>query len=67
MILWSPGEPLDKLILQAVAMTLARCRGNKTKAARLLGISIRKLRYMVQQHPELEHFRGSLRDRYPDA
>lgn len=66
MINWSPGEPLDRLILQAVAMTLARCRGNKTKAARLLGISLRKIRYMVQAHPELEHFRGHLRERYSD-
>jgi DNA-binding NtrC family response regulator len=63
---WKPGEPLERLILQAVAMTLAKCKGNKTKAARLLGISIRKIRYMVQEHPELECFRGSMRDRYPD-
>lgn len=63
---WKPGDPLERLILQAVAMTLAKCRGNKTRAAKYLGISIRKLRYMVQAHPELESFRGHLRERYSD-
>lgn len=63
---WKPGEPLERLILQAIAMTLAMCKGNKTRAAEMLGISLRKMRYLVKDHPELGSFRGSMQDRYPD-
>jgi DNA-binding NtrC family response regulator len=40
------GEVEQELVLQ----TLARCRGNRTRAARVLGMSVRTLRNKIRQY-----------------
>jgi DNA-binding NtrC family response regulator len=64
---WRPGDSLDQAIVWAIFETLLVCRGNKTKAAEMLNVSVRMLRYWIKKHPELEPHRGhTMRDRYPD-
>jgi DNA-binding NtrC family response regulator len=40
------GEVERELVLQ----TLARCNGNRTRAARVLGVSVRTLRNKIRQY-----------------
>jgi DNA-binding NtrC family response regulator len=40
------GEVEQELVLQ----TLARCNGNRTRAARVLGVSVRTLRNKIRQY-----------------
>jgi DNA-binding NtrC family response regulator len=40
------GEVERELVLQ----TLARCDGNRTRAARVLGVSVRTLRNKIRQY-----------------
>ena len=40
------GEVERELVLQ----TLARCHGNRTRAARVLGVSVRTLRNKIRQY-----------------
>lgn len=49
---------LDDAIIEAIGATLAHCRGNKTRAAKRLQISVRCLRNWVNKEPRLQNFRG---------
>jgi DNA-binding NtrC family response regulator len=42
------GSTVDEVERELVLQTLARCRGNRTRAARLLGLSVRTLRNKIR-------------------
>jgi DNA-binding NtrC family response regulator len=42
------GSTLDEIERELVLQTLARCGGNRTRAARVLGVSIRTLRNKIR-------------------
>ncbi len=42
------GSTVDEVERELVLQTLARCQGNRTHAARLLGLSIRTLRNKIR-------------------
>jgi DNA-binding NtrC family response regulator len=44
------GSTLDEIERELVLQTLARCAGNRTHAARMLGVSIRTLRNKIRQY-----------------
>jgi DNA-binding NtrC family response regulator len=44
------GATVDEIERELVLQTLARCDGNRTRAARVLGISVRTLRNKVRQY-----------------
>jgi DNA-binding NtrC family response regulator len=53
---WSPneivplliGSTVDEVERELVLQTLARCEGNRTRAARVLGVSVRTLRNKIR-------------------
>ena len=44
------GSTVDEVERELVLQTLARCDGNRTRAARVLGMSIRTLRNKIRQY-----------------
>jgi DNA-binding NtrC family response regulator len=44
------GATVDEIERELVLQTLARCDGNRTRAARVLGISVRTLRNKIRQY-----------------
>ena len=48
----APGRTLGEIECRAILETLERCEGNRTRAARELGISRRKLLYRLKEYRE---------------
>lgn len=44
------GATVDEVERELVLQTLARCDGNRTRAARVLGVSVRTLRNKIRQY-----------------
>jgi DNA-binding NtrC family response regulator len=44
------GSTVTEVERELVLQTLARCDGNRTRAARLLGVSVRTLRNKIRQY-----------------
>ena len=44
------GATVDEVERELVLQTLARCDGNRTRAARVLGISVRTLRNKIREY-----------------
>ena len=44
------GATVDEIERELVLQTLARCDGNRTRAARVLGISVRTLRNKIREY-----------------
>lgn len=44
------GSTVDEIERELVLQTLARCDGNRTRAARVLGLSVRTLRNKIRQY-----------------
>ncbi|MCE3257234.1 MAG: helix-turn-helix, Fis-type [Nitrobacter vulgaris] len=44
------GSTVDEIERELVLQTLARCDGNRTRAARVLGVSVRTLRNKIRQY-----------------
>jgi DNA-binding NtrC family response regulator len=42
------GSTVDEVERELVLQTLARCNGNRTRAARVLGVSVRTLRNKIR-------------------
>ena len=47
------GSTVDEVERELVLQTLARCDGNRTRAARVLGISVRTLRNKIRQYTSM--------------
>lgn len=46
---WKPGDPLINLELEALTRTLEKFEGNRTHAARALGLSIQTIRNKIRR------------------
>ena len=44
------GSTVEAIERELVLQTLARCQGNRTHAARLLGLSVRTMRNKIRQY-----------------
>jgi DNA-binding NtrC family response regulator len=44
------GSTVNEVERELVLQTLARCGGNRTRAARVLGVSVRTLRNKIRQY-----------------
>ncbi|QPF86403.1 helix-turn-helix domain-containing protein [Bradyrhizobium genosp. L] len=44
------GATVDEVERELVLQTLARCNGNRTRAARVLGLSVRTLRNKIREY-----------------
>jgi DNA-binding NtrC family response regulator len=44
------GSTVSEIERELVLQTLARCGGNRTRAARVLGVSVRTLRNKIRQY-----------------
>ncbi|THD73686.1 MAG: Fis family transcriptional regulator [Bradyrhizobium sp.] len=44
------GSTVDEVERELMLQTLARCDGNRTRAARVLGVSVRTLRNKIRQY-----------------
>ena len=44
------GSTVEEIERELVLQTLARCDGNRTRAARLLGLSVRTMRNKIRQY-----------------
>ena len=44
------GSTVEAIERELVVQTLARCDGNRTRAARVLGVSVRTLRNKIRQY-----------------
>jgi DNA-binding NtrC family response regulator len=44
------GSTVTEVERELVLQTLARCEGNRTRAARVLGVSVRTLRNKIRQY-----------------
>src|ERR1700758_5448128 len=67
------GATVDEIERELVLQTLARCDGNRTRAARVLGMSVRTLRNKIRQYsadgidvPSYEHAADGRSDRQSD-
>ena len=47
---WKPGLSLEEMEKQLLAMTLDATRGNRSRAAEMLGISLRTVRNKIREH-----------------
>ncbi|ABA05723.1 helix-turn-helix, Fis-type [Nitrobacter winogradskyi Nb-255] len=47
------GSTVDEVERELVLQTLARCGGNRTRAARVLGVSVRTLRNKIRQYTSM--------------
>ncbi|MBY0383111.1 MAG: helix-turn-helix domain-containing protein [Xanthobacteraceae bacterium] len=47
---WLIGATVGEIERELVLQTLARCDGNRTHAARVLGVSVRTLRNKIRQY-----------------
>jgi DNA-binding NtrC family response regulator len=47
---WLIGSTVGEIERELVLQTLARCDGNRTRAARVLGVSVRTLRNKIRQY-----------------
>ena len=47
---WLIGSTVGEIERELVLQTLARCDGNRTHAARVLGVSVRTLRNKIRQY-----------------
>lgn len=47
------GSTVDEVERELVLQTLARCDGNRTRAARVLGVSVRTLRNKIRQYTSM--------------
>jgi DNA-binding NtrC family response regulator len=65
MITWTPGKTLESIEREAIALALSHFKGNKTHAARALGICLRTLRLKIARYPELAHYRRAPRPHPP--
>jgi DNA-binding NtrC family response regulator len=45
-----PSPAVGEIERELVLQTLARCDGNRTRAARVLGVSVRTLRNKIRQY-----------------
>ncbi len=54
---WNPGEQWRDVWVRVIREALEFFEGNKMRAARELGISIRSLRDWVKESPELQHYK----------
>jgi len=52
------GTTVEEMEKRLIELTLIELNGNKTKAASVLGISLRTLRNKINQYPELQRFKG---------
>ena len=46
-VVWKPGKTMNQVKREVALAALKYCRGNKTHAAKLLGVSIRTYRYWI--------------------
>jgi DNA-binding NtrC family response regulator len=46
------GSTVEEIERELILQTLASCEGNRTRAARILGMSIRTLRYKIRQYSD---------------
>jgi len=46
------GATVDEVERELVLQTLARCDGNRTRAARVLGLSVRTLRNKIREYSD---------------
>lgn len=56
---WKPGSTLLELKIAAIRDALARNHGNRTHAARELGISVRTLRSYIATYPQIDRAQTS--------
>jgi transcriptional regulator with PAS, ATPase and Fis domain len=64
---WEPGQSYEQAMLWILDQTLTKAKGNKTKAAKMLKLSVRTVRDWISKYDELARFRGqTTNDRYPD-
>jgi len=47
---WLIGSTVGEIERELVLQTLERCDGNRTRAARVLGVSVRTLRNKIRQY-----------------
>ena len=47
---WLIGSTVGEIERELVLQTLMRCDGNRTRAARVLGVSVRTLRNKIRQY-----------------
>jgi DNA-binding NtrC family response regulator len=52
------GTTVEEMEKRLIELTLMELNGNKTKAASVLGISLRTLRNKINQYSELQRFKG---------
>jgi len=52
------GSTVEEMEKKLIELTLIEYNGNKTKAASILGISLRTLRNKINQFPDLQKFKG---------
>lgn len=56
-VTWTFGITLDQIKAKVIRQALIQYKGNKTHAAKALGISLRTLKYWVNEHEILEEYR----------
>jgi hypothetical protein len=62
---WKPGMTLEDVKLQAIKDALEEFGGNKTHAAKALGMSLRNLHIIIRDRDELADFRGPINGTNP--
>lgn len=64
---WEPGQSYEQAMLWILDQTLIKAKGNKSRAARMLKLSVRTVRDWISKYDELSHHRGNkMDDTYPD-
>lgn len=57
-----PGASLDEIERYAILKTLEACAGSTSQAARMLGISVRKIQYKLRQYRPLPNSQNAAVD-----